>query len=299
MTVRLLINGENVPLKQLTFSDGASTIQLLEQPLLSLNKASNYYSITVEPSTPVDRYLTELILLKSAIDNTYTSALWNKGIVNLLYLPYGRADRVFENGDAAPLDSFFETLSEVFSNNEIILHDPHSAAYVRAIRQYGLDIREITQAALFKDNPASELFKEGDVLIAPDKGSLDKIFKIQQTLSYHEDIKPTIIEAGKTRDLGTGRVTGTTLPDNIDLTGTTCWIIDDIADGGGTFIPLAEKLREAGAAKVILYVTHGIFAKGLEPFKGIIDEIYVNQIIVNYISKADLDAFNGVQYIVN
>lgn len=300
MTVRLLINGEDVPLKQLTFSDGASTIQLLERPVLTVEAKRNYYSITVEPSTLVDRYLTELILLKSAIDNTYPIGIWNRCIINLPYLPYGRADRVFESGDAAPLDAFFEVLSNVFPGDEIILNDPHSLAYGRASRNYSLTIREITQSALFLESGHFSKVQMGDVLVAPDKGAQDKIVDIQRMLQVHGRGVP-VIEAGKSRDLESGRVTGTTLPADAThvVGGRTCWIIDDIADGGGTFIPLAQKLREAGATKVILYVTHGIFAKGLEPFKGIIDEIYVNQIIVNYISQADLNAFNGVQYIVN
>jgi len=40
-----------------------------------------------------------------------------------------------------------------------------------------------------------------------------------------------------------------------------CIIVDDICDGGGTFIGLAEELRRRNAASLYLYVTHGIFSK--------------------------------------
>jgi len=42
-------------------------------------------------------------------------------------------------------------------------------------------------------------------------------------------------------------------------------IVDDICDGGATFILLAKELYAAGAKEVNLFVTHGIFSKGLIP----------------------------------
>lgn len=65
-----------------------------------------------------------------------------------------------------------------------------------------------------------------------------------------------------------------------------------MGDGAGTFIPLAEKLKEAGASQVDLYVTHGIFAKGLDILKEFIDNVYCYQIVGNYITPKDLINFN-------
>jgi ribose-phosphate pyrophosphokinase len=50
-------------------------------------------------------------------------------------------------------------------------------------------------------------------------------------------------------------------------------MVDDICDGGRTFIELAKELRGMGAEKVHLYVTHGFFTKGLSVFDGIIDVV--------------------------
>lgn len=52
--------------------------------------------------------------------------------------------------------------------------------------------------------------------------------------------------------------------DDVDLTDKTVMILDDICDGGRTFIEAVKHLREAGAKRVELYVTHGIFSKGVE-----------------------------------
>ena len=74
--------------------------------------------------------------------------------------------------------------------------------------------------------------------------------------------------------------------------GRNCLIVDDICDGGGTFIPLAKKLKNAGAKTVTLYVTHGIFSKGLDPLKEHIDYLAPFQIIGNYVTMQDIKQFN-------
>ena len=59
-----------------------------------------------------------------------------------------------------------------------------------------------------------------------------------------------------------------------DLKGATCVIVDDICDGGGTFLGLATELKAKNAGELILIVTHGIFSKGLESLTSVFDKIY-------------------------
>jgi ribose-phosphate pyrophosphokinase len=49
-----------------------------------------------------------------------------------------------------------------------------------------------------------------------------------------------------------------------DLQGKDCLIVDDICDGGGTFIGLAKELKKHNAGNLYLSVSHGIFSKGLK-----------------------------------
>jgi ribose-phosphate pyrophosphokinase len=84
-----------------------------------------------------------------------------------------------------------------------------------------------------------------------------------------------VVYCNKKRDPETGKLDGFSIYDydpNPNSNGTELLIVDDICDGGGTFVGLAKKLREAGAKKVHLFVTHGIFSKGV-PLEGI-DTIY-------------------------
>jgi ribose-phosphate pyrophosphokinase len=48
------------------------------------------------------------------------------------------------------------------------------------------------------------------------------------------------------------------------ISGRTCIMVDDYIDGGRTFIGLAKKLKELGAAQVILIGTHGLFSYGFD-----------------------------------
>ena len=75
----------------------------------------------------------------------------------------------------------------------------------------------------------------------------------------------------KERDLKTGALTNFKTT-TTDLSNQTCFIIDDICDGGGTFSGTAKMLKEIGATKVILIVSHGIFSKGTDI--EFVDEVY-------------------------
>ena len=59
-----------------------------------------------------------------------------------------------------------------------------------------------------------------------------------------------------------------------DVKNKECLIIDDIADGGRTFRLLADALKNQGATKVFLYITHAQFNYGLDEVKQSIDHVY-------------------------
>jgi ribose-phosphate pyrophosphokinase len=47
-----------------------------------------------------------------------------------------------------------------------------------------------------------------------------------------------------------------------DVSGRRCILFDDIIDSGGTLCNAAEALKEAGAASVLAYITHGVLSGG-------------------------------------
>lgn len=105
-------------------------------------------------------------------------------------------------------------------------------------------------------------------LVCPDKGAVPRVRLISQTVGGFDQV----IHCQKIRVQATGELKGFEVLDKSLCSGKHVLIVDDICDGGGTFVGLAKELRKAGAKKVFLYVTHGIFSKGL-PLEGI-DHIY-------------------------
>lgn len=286
MTIQLIIDNVQVPVKHIRFSDGSSNVKLEIPEQFVDRPPAAYYAITVETTTPVDNYLWEILLVQNAIRKTFVGTVFKKKILRLPYLPHGRADRVFEVGNALPLEIF---LDEVLSFTEICLTDPHSTFYMGHSDVIDLTVKY--QHDCFIETVGREI-QSGDVLVSPDKGALNKIYKLQKKLDYTM-IATTVIEASKKRDVSTGRIVETNLPGGTDVIGKCVFIVDDCLDAGGTFIPLANKLKEAGAKEVHLYITHGIFAKGLNIFKGVIDKIHCYQTVGNYVNAKDLLDFNN------
>jgi phosphoribosylpyrophosphate synthetase len=90
MTIKLIADNVEIPVKHIRFSDGASTVKL-EIPV-GLDVGS-YISFTVCPTTPCDNVIMELVLVANAFTTNFEEFA-GKVIVNLPYLPYARADRV-------------------------------------------------------------------------------------------------------------------------------------------------------------------------------------------------------------
>lgn len=284
MTVKLIVDNVEVPIKVINFSDGSSSVKLEVPEYLVKYPPSAYYSISVDPTTPADAYMWEISLAQDAVCRTF--GCFKKSILNLPYLPHARADRVFENGNALPLEVF---LDSVLGFTEVMLTDPHSDFIFQ---------KEYHQVVKVSIKPQHQCFidvvkdiESGSVLVSPDKGATKKIYQLQQRLDIHT-IATFVIEADKKRDVSTGRIIDTTLPEDFDYAGKTFYIVDDLCDGGGTFLPLAQKLKDLGAKEVNLYVTHMIGAKGLDIFKEVIDNVFCYQVVGRYLTMKDVQDYN-------
>ncbi len=72
--------------------------------------------------------------------------------------------------------------------------------------------------------------------------------------------------------MATGQILSTTC-DTEDFEGRDLYIVDDICDGGGTFVLLADELRKRNCGKINLIVSHAILSKGMEALPNI-DHVY-------------------------
>ena len=115
------------------------------------------------------------------------------------------------------------------------------------------------------------------ILISPDGGALKKIYKVSEFLSGVE-----VVECSKSRNVKTEKLSGFKVYAD-DLQGKDCLIVDDICDGGGTFIGLSEELRNKNAGKLYLAVSHGIFSKGFAELSSSFEKIFTTNSVKGFI----------------
>lgn len=275
----LMIDNKRYNVDWLEFSDGALTCKVYSLPV-----EANTVWITVDPSTPCKQVIEELELLWE----TLGSVDYNSINLNIPYLPYARADRKFEEGNPVPLDVFLYRLSTIHFD-EIHIADVHNPKCLLPNKKiYNDNITNKPQLDCFKDSLSCCTNKnQWDFVISPDKGAVLKAHTIADYL------KVPVLCADKERDVSTGRITKTILP-NIDIKTLNPRVIicDDILDGGGTFIPLCEELIKRGCI-VDLYITHLIAAKGLDILKGLVDNIYYYHVVGDYINDKHVLDFNN------
>lgn len=240
-----------------TFPDG--------QPHFKLESHdSEPISVTIELAlkTPTDLFMVGLV------SDVLRASGYTTVNLDVRYLLAARMDRAIDSNQPFTLHLVSRLINGCGFNRVRVL-DVHSVAATGLIRNSFnvLPFEAVKQVRQTLSDP---------VPIAPDKGAWDRVTTLTDDF---------VVYCKKTRDPQTGALSGFTVPCKFRRRrlGREVLIIDDICDGGGTFVGLAKVLRAAGAEKVYLYVTHGIFSKGL-PLDGI-DHVYTT----NSYTKAPAD----------
>ena len=168
--------------------------------------------------------------------------------LRIKYLPYGRQDKLVSNETTFALNSF-ALLLNALNFSEILIHDPHSSVALKLINN---------SRPIYMTREVNRLINKlgTDILCYPDAGALDKYNKIYQE---------PYVYGQKVRDQLTGNILNYKLIGHPE--GKNVLIVDDICDGGMTFKLLTKDLLAAGAKEVNLFVSHGIFSKGLRTLK--------------------------------
>lgn len=194
-----------------------------------------------------------------------TDALRRMGVkIIRLFIPYfpaARQDRVMIPGEPLSVKVYADIINAQ-QYEEVIIFDPHSEVTpallnnVKVIPNY-----EFVATCLSKLN-------EEIVLVSPDGGALKKVYKLSGYLGG-----VPVVECSKRRNVSTGELSGFTVYAE-DIKGKHVAIVDDICDGGGTFLGLAKALKEKEVGKLSLIVSHGLFSKGFEDLNQWFDHIF-------------------------
>ena len=192
------------------------------------------------------------------------------------YFPYARQDRVCVEGEAHGAH-VMATLINALAFDKVTIWDAHSDVSPALLN----NVTNLQQGPIIEQHTqlAERLRDKQFTLVSPDAGATKKT----QNVAKHFGGGIEVLQAEKIRDLATGQITHTDI--HGDVTGKDLLIVDDICDGGRTFIELAKVLRQKQCASISLYVTHGIFSKGIEVFNGLIDNIYTTDSFNTFTAK--------------
>jgi ribose-phosphate pyrophosphokinase len=224
------------------FPDGERRVKLsenvVEKDVVFLKTSSitqNVDSLIVETAFLIDA------IKRSGADNI-------TGIIP--YIPYSRADHVFRDGEAVPLEVVI-SMFEKAGLTKIIFVDPHT---IKMPEMFTIDKINLSALPLFADKIKEIDFdREKSVIVSPDMGGLRRMEQLSEMLG---GLPFTSIE--KDRDYDTGKIKASGIHGDVEET---CFIIDDIISSGRTMIQAFDKLSELGAKYIYVFVTHAILSE--------------------------------------
>lgn len=260
--VRYSLLGDDPKLKIDRFPDGQSDVEILNEKELK-----NAKSVHIVARINNWMQLEVLYRLRKKI-----SALSGSAEVTA-YIPYllgARSDRPFNNpGTSSYLKDFEHMLLNNCSLSEVIVLDAHNPTVLNArFSNISLeDLHCLDTPSEYLKKLHEEYAEKRIYILAPDKGAKKRAQAMLESLSQLSVTKSASLfglpalekeRVGPEIKIKTLNDYSKVSPEDLVL------IVDDICDGGGTFIQASKALREAGLkSKLGLWVTHGIFSKGV------------------------------------
>lgn len=253
--IRLSDSSDWVEVKPTIFPDGTSQIWKLPE---EFSKPKEMYGnpmrmvIHIKWNFEFEAELIHVNQLYDLLSPNFNLTLY------IPYLPYARQDKKISNTTTFALHTFLEILNankypwgiEVFD-----MHNTYFSSYNHRIKNIEPK-KEILQA-IHQFSP--------DYLFFPDKGAFTRYSNMFNDEPTAFSMLPKIY-GEKVRDQLTGNITAYEVKTFSEIKlGSNILIVDDICDGGATFISAIKELKKLGCADVGLYVSHGVFSKGKVP----------------------------------
>ena len=189
-----------------------------------------------------DSELFQLIALVKHLKSKARCRIW----LNLPYVPNARMDRVKNSDEVFTLKAFADTINWLGFEG-VTICNPHSTVSEALFDRVSVDFDCVVEdVKRVLDTSPNKI----DVLYFPDEGAC----KRQGDLL--KDFNLPVAFGIKKRDWMTGKILGIDIAGYDDLKGKNVLMVDDICSRGTTFVKSAEKLKELGAGKIALYVTH-------------------------------------------
>lgn len=196
----------------------------------------------------------QLLEVSNAIDHIFAK----KKVLVIPYLMAARFDRIMQPGDSFDLEVVAEMINHC-AFDKVILWDVHSEVAMGLIKK----------AVNVPNKPMVQSYcTEDSVLICPDAGSAKKV---KEYLTWNPCLVD-VVYCIKNRNVQTGELNLRVLEPE-KCVDRSCVIIDDLCDGGSTFLEIAKQIQPK---RLTLVVTHGIFSKGFDELSKYFHEIIVS-----------------------
>ncbi|MBS1636681.1 MAG: ribose-phosphate pyrophosphokinase [Bacteroidetes bacterium] len=235
-TINLFESNETVELKK--FAGGECHVKFLKE-------FNDTDKVRINTRLNSSDDIMNLCLAVDALRNMYVGYIE----VFIPYIPYARQDRIMVVGEPLSVKVFAGIINSL-NLNRVIVFDAHSDVSVALIN----NCTNITNHAMVR-HFLDVLNLRDFVLVSPDLGAYKKVDKLASKLDY----KGRIATGIKVRDLSTGQIIKSDVNTD-DLKGKACVVVDDICDGGRTFIELGTALKAKDAGELYFIASHGIFS---------------------------------------
>jgi ribose-phosphate pyrophosphokinase len=196
-------------------------------------------------SSPANDNLMELLVCIDALRRASARRI----TAVLPYFGYARQDR--KPGPRTPISAkLVANLIATAGANRVLTMDLH-AGQIQGF--FDIPTDNLYSGPVFTREIAEKYGDENLVMVSPDVGGVVRTRALAKRLNA--DL--AIIDKRRER-AGMSEVM------NIigDVDGRTCVIVDDIVDSAGTLCNAADALKNAGATRVLAYVTHGVLSGG-------------------------------------
>jgi len=176
-----------------------------------------------------------------------------------LFAPYimgGRADRQFVEGGTSYLVDVVAPIINSLNFDEVITIDPHSTVTEAVINNIVVQTCHEMIVTCIHEGPDDVQH----VIISPDAGAMKKCYAIGEKLGL------PVYCGTKYRNVVTNEISNSNIVIPEYNGARDFIIVDDICDGGRTFLDLAAAIRPQMKAgdELSLVVTHGLFSYGTE-----------------------------------
>lgn len=207
------------------------------------------WSITARINTP--EQLMQLLSAVDVIKRHHAEHRTGPAILRTLriaYFPYARQDR--RERDTSFILPYVVEMIDNLGFHLIEIVDPHSPVLPALFKKTTVKI--ISLATVLSICLGTAFFKKPkSCILAPDAGAAKRAGEVAALADL------PLLQCSKTRNPVDGKLTNLTVPDVSDFD--SIIVVDDICDGGGTFIKLASALG-ISRERLTLIVTHGIFS---------------------------------------